>query len=173
MKAIVHAGEPGKASLVTDKPCPKLRPGYILVDVRAVAINPTDWMHIDFLNSKGALSGCDFAGVVAETGTGYSKSWKKGDRVCGAVHGANEFNHEDGAFAEQIAVKADLAYRIPESLSFEDASTVGVGLLTCGQGLFQQMGLCLPSRPSTEEQYILIYGGSTATGMLGIQFAKM
>lgn len=35
---------PGKAEIQT-APMPKLRDHYILVKVRAVAINPTDWYH--------------------------------------------------------------------------------------------------------------------------------
>jgi NADPH:quinone reductase-like Zn-dependent oxidoreductase len=33
---------------------PKLRDDYILVKVKAVALNPTDWKHVDFLTTKGA-----------------------------------------------------------------------------------------------------------------------
>jgi len=173
MKAIVLQGEPGKAALVTDRPYPKPRPGYVLVDVKAVALNPTDWKHIDFINSKDSLSGCDYAGVVAETGTGYSKEWKVGDRICGFAHGGNEYQPEDGAFAERIAVKADIQMRVPDYMSFEEASTLGVGVVTCGQGLFQQMGLNLPNEPSTKGEFVFIYGGSSATGSLGLQFAKL
>lgn len=173
MKAIVLQGEPGKASLVTDRPSPKPRSGYVLVDVKAVALNPTDWKHIDYLNNKGSLVGCDYAGVVAETGSGYSKQWKVGDRICGFAHGGNELQTEDGAFAERIAVKADIQFRIPGKMSFEDAATLGVGIVTCGQGLFQQMGLNLPDNPSTKGEVVLIYGASSATGTLGIQFAKL
>ncbi len=173
MKAIVMQGEPGKASLATDRPYPKIRPGYVLVDVKAVALNPTDWKHIDYWNTKDCLVGCDYAGVVAETGTGYSKPWKVGDRICGFAHGGNPLQPEDGAFAERIAAKADIQMRIPENMSFEDAATLGVGVVTCGQGLFQQMGLKLPSNPSTKGEFILIYGGSSATGSLGIQIAKL
>ena len=166
-------GEPGKASLWTDRPYPKHRTGYVLVDVKAVALNPTDWKHIDWMNKKGVLCGCDFAGVVAETGTGYSTPWKAGDRICGFAHGGNELQHEDGAFAERIAVKADCQMRMPDNMSFEDAATLGVGVITCGQGLYQQMGLSWPSEPSKKRDFILIYGGSSATGTLGIQFAKL
>lgn len=173
MKAVVMEGEPGKASLVSDRPPPQPRPGYVLVDTKAVALNPTDWKHIDKINTKGCLSGCDYAGVVAETGTGYSKPWKVGDRICGFVHGGNELQPEDGAFAERIAVKADVQMRIPNKMSFEDAATLGVGVLSCGQGLFQQMGLHLPSQPSSKGEFVLIYGGSSATGTLGIQFVKL
>ncbi|KIW22643.1 uncharacterized protein PV07_10920 [Cladophialophora immunda] len=173
MKAIVMSGEPGKASLVTDRPYPQHRPGYVLVDTKAVALNPTDWKHIEWMNHKGLLVGCDYSGVVAETGTGYSKPWKVGDRICGFAHGSNELQPEDGAFAERIAVKADVQMRIPDHMSFEDAATIGVAVVTCGQGLFQQMGLNLPSQPSTKGEFVFIYGGSSATGTVGIQFAKL
>lgn len=42
-----------------------------------------------------------------------------------------------------------------------------------GQGLYQALGLPLPTSPSPTPIPILIYGGSTATGILGIQFAKL
>lgn len=175
MEAIVLEGRPGQVTLVHDRRGPKLRPGYLLVEVKAVALNPTDWKHIDFANEKsGVLSGCDFSGVVAETGTGYSKYWKIGDRVCGFAHGGNKLQEEDGAFAERILVKADIALRIPDHISFAEAATLGVGVLTCGQGLFQEMGLRRPSQVKTPgTEVILIYGGSSATGVLGIQFAQL
>lgn len=171
-KAIVLQGGTS-AALVTDRPIPRLRPGYVLVDVKAVALNPTDWKHRERINTPGALSGCDYAGVVAETGTGYSKDWKKGDRICGFVHGGNELEKEDGAFAEKIVVKADVQMRIPDNMSFEDAATLGVAVVTVGQGLYQGMGLNYPNDPSTSGDYILIYGGSSAMGTAGVQFAKL
>lgn len=175
MKAIVMHGEPGKASLITDRPVPKPRPGYLLVEPRAVALNPADWKHIHRMNTKDCLLGCDYGGVVAEPGTGYDKDWKVGDRLFGFVNEGNHDFPEDGSFAEKITVKADIQMRIPDYMSFEDASTLGVGLITCGQGLFQQMGLNSPDQPASNAkgEHILIYGGSSATGTLGIQLAKM
>lgn len=180
MKAIVLGDAPGKVSLVTDRALPKLRPGYLRVDVKAVALNPTDWKHVDNFNFggclSGCLSGCDYAGVVAETGTGYSKQWKVGDRLCGFVHGANELQKEDGGFAETIVARADIQLRIPDGLSFEEASTMGVGVITCAQAMFMHMGLTHPpangSAPANGEPF-LIYGGSSATGSIAIQFARM
>ncbi|OQV08874.1 hypothetical protein CLAIMM_13088 [Cladophialophora immunda] len=157
MKAIVMSGEPGKASLVTDRPYPQHRPGYVLVDTKAVALNPTDWKHIEWMNHKGLLVGCDYSGVVAETGTGYSKPWKVGDRICGFAHGSNELQPEDGAFAERIAVKADVQMRIPDHMSFEDAATIGVAVVTS----FYERRICIHLR------------SSSATGTVGIQFAKL
>lgn len=173
MRAIVLQGVAGEAIFTNDRPYPSLRPGYVLVDVKAVALNPTDWKHIEFANQiKGLLSGCDFAGVVVKTGTGYSKPWKVGDRICGFAHGGNSLQHEDGAFADRIAAKADISIRIPDHLSFEEAATLGVGTFTCGQGLFQEMGLEWPQKRCPQREYVLIYGGSSATGLLALQFVK-
>jgi len=171
MKAIVIES-PGHAVL-TDRPKPKLRDDYLLVKTMAVAVNPTDWKHIDKLATPGALVGCDYAGVVEEIGKSVNKPFKKGDRVCGFTHGGNKVQPEDGSFAEYIAVKGDIAMRIPDSLSFEKAATCGVSSVTIGQGLYQQMKLERPSNPSEEKKPILIYGGSGGMGTFGIQFAKL
>ncbi len=42
----------------------------------------------------------------------------------------NEVNHEDGGFQEYITVKGDIQIKIPDNLSFEEASTLGVGVST-------------------------------------------
>lgn len=83
---------------------------------------------------------------------------------------------EDGAFGEYVTAKGDILMKIPDSLSFEEAATMPIGVLTCVQALYQTA--CLP-RPgggvqdTNGKKQILIYGGSTATGMHAIQFAKL
>ena len=173
MKAIVLTGRPGTATLVNDRPKPRLRPGYILVETKAVALNPADWRQVDYINTAGSLLGGDVAGVVLEVGPGCSKQWVPGDRICGFVYGGNESELEDGAFAEQVLIMADIGIRIPEWMTFEEAATMGMGVVTCGQGLFQQMRLNRPSQGGGDGNLVLIYGGSSATGTLGIQFANL
>jgi NADPH:quinone reductase-like Zn-dependent oxidoreductase len=64
--------------------------------------------------------------------------------------------------------------RIPDGVSFEAACTVGVGIGTLGFGLYRILGLPMPDETEGQSvQPILIYGGSTATGTLAIQFAKL
>ena len=171
-KAIVIHSR-GKAEVVSDRPIPKLRDTYILVKTAAVALNPTDWKHIDFLASPGAIVGCDYSGTVEAVGKDVTKPWKKGDRVCGFVHGADHTEHENGAFAQYIVAKGDLQMRIPQDMSFEEAATLGVGISTVGQGLYQSLKLPLPTEPTKESIPLLVYGGSTATGTLAIQFARL
>ena len=123
--------------------------------------------------TAGALSGCDYAGVVEEIGAKVKKPFKKGDRVCGFCHGANRLQLEDGAFAEYIVAKGDISIIIPPQMSFEEAATLGAGIITVGQSLYQSLQLPLPTAPATEPFPLFIYGGSTATGTLAIQFAKL
>lgn len=85
----------------------------------------------------------------------------------------NVVDHETGAFAEYILAKGGLQAKIPDSLSFEEASTLGLGIATVGQGLYQSLGLPLPDESPKERKPLLIYGGSTATGTLAIQYAKL
>ena len=101
---------------------------------------------------------------------------KKGDRIAGFVHGANTVELEDRAFGEWLVAKAGLVMKIPDDMSFEDASTLGVGIVTVGHGIYQSMGL---PRPEVEKETVerngptLIYSGSMATGAYAIQFAKL
>lgn len=65
-------------------------PNHVIVQVKAVAVNPSDWKHVD-LEGEDACTGCvvglDYAGVVVETGSD-AGNFKKGDRVAGTVNGS-------------------------------------------------------------------------------------
>lgn len=138
---------------------------------------------MDYESCTGTIVGCDYAGTVEAIGCGVRKTFNKGDRVAGFVHGCNVIHPNGGAFAEYVIAKADLQIRIPDSMSLEQAACLGVGMMTIGQNLYQSLQLPQPtSEGNTEDRKyakdagdtasILIYGGATATGSLAIQFAK-
>lgn len=102
-------------------------------------------------------------------------------------------NHNDGAFAEYIIVKPGPRAKTPDNVTDEEAATLGVAITTVvsraatsttyqiqilthrtlqGQGLYKLFGLPLPNAPTSKPFPIFIYGGSTATGVIGIQLAK-
>lgn len=87
MKAI-QVLPPGKAlGVLADLPVPALRNGYCLVRVSAVALNPTDWKHVDYgAADPGSTVGCEYAGVVAAVGRGVA-GFREGDRIAGLVRG--------------------------------------------------------------------------------------
>lgn len=81
---------------------------------------------------------------------------------------------EDGAFAEYAMIRDGHIAKVPKHMTFEETSTLGVGLSTVGQTLYMTLKLPLPGQnPLEQETFILIYGGSTATGTLAIQCAKL
>ncbi|KAI0123827.1 chaperonin 10-like protein [Xylariales sp. AK1849] len=172
--------EKGKAE-VQEVPKPSLRNGYVLVKVKAVGINPTDVHNIDSGSADpGSRIGCDYAGVVEEVGENLANPFQKGDRIAGMVHGGDPTQHENGGFASYVIAKADVSLRIPDNLTFEEAATLGVSITTVGQGLYKTLKLPLPSKDQDPVQAagtqarlpLFIYGGSTATAIFGIQFAK-
>ncbi|KAK4163394.1 chaperonin 10-like protein [Cladorrhinum sp. PSN259] len=178
IKAVVIAAK-GKAEVQT-VPLPTLRDEYILIRTAAVALNPTDWKHIAGTSATGLRVGCDYAGYVEQVGSKVAKPFSKGDLVCGMIHGSNRTQPGEGAFGEYIVAKGDLQIKVPENLTAAQAATLGVGVLTVGQGLYQALKLPLPGSEeavslsnSSAQPPILIYGGSTATGLLGIQYAAL
>ncbi|KAF2003123.1 GroES-like protein [Amniculicola lignicola CBS 123094] len=174
MKA-VKIIEPGVAGVVeTDIPTLP-SPSYVLIKVAAVALNPSDWKHVYYkMTTNRATMGCDYSGTIVEVGSDVKKVLKKGDRVWGVVHGSNTLRTEEGAFAEYTVALGDLVMKIPDGMGFEEAASPGAGVITVGFGLYMEMGLPSPDQPiEGKEKSILIYGGSTASGALGIQFAKL
>ncbi len=87
----------------------------------------------------------------------------------------NVTNPQDGAFAEHIQSRGDVVVKIPSTMSFTDAATLPVGLFTIGLGFYKHLGLPFPPSISDfrGEEWIFIYGGSSASGTLAIQFAKL
>ncbi|KJR87253.1 protein TOXD [Sporothrix schenckii 1099-18] len=184
MKALVIDGSSKGAIVDSHRKVPTPQNDQLLIKTVAVALNPTDWRGVTGGRGKpGCIVGCDYAGVVVAVGDGAApgKNWKVGDRVYGTGHGSNSVNPDGGVFAEYAVVLADFQMRLPDAageLGFEGASTIALGAITVGQGLFQKaLHLELPdiqtaANPPARDTPVLIYGGSTATGALGIQFAR-
>ncbi|KAI1810310.1 putative alcohol dehydrogenase [Poronia punctata] len=165
--------EDGYSAGVRTVPRPRLRDGWVIVSVKAINLNPTDWKHVDYgLAEPGCRLGCDYAGIVQELGPGVSK-FKPGDRIAGSVHGGDRLDHENGAFAETIIAKPHTAFHIPETMGYNEAATMGVAMITTGLSLYHNFGLPFTATPDSESDFMLVYGGSTSTALVGIQFAKV
>jgi len=66
---------------------PKVRDDWVLVRIKAVAINPTDWKHVAYgAADVGCRVGCDYSGIVEQVGKNVT-NFSKGDRITGWIHG--------------------------------------------------------------------------------------
>ncbi|KWU46932.1 GroES-like protein [Rhodotorula sp. JG-1b] len=155
---------------VRDVPVPDPGAGEVVVKTSAIALNPTDWKHRDFLAPPGSWLGCDFAGTVEKVGSGVDNV-RVGDRVAAFVHGGQW--EGEGSFAEYVKAQAGLVWRVPDNLSDEEAAAAGgIGPWTAIQALYMRLGLNLPNSPSKDGEPILVWGGSTSVGLYALQLLK-
>lgn len=162
---------------VTSVPYPSCPADSLIIAPSALAINPVDWgiqamgrALFPFLTYPRTI-GSDLAGSVISVGSSVS-SFKPGDRV--VAQAVNLQDPNGGAFQEHVSVLAKMASKIPESLSFEKACVLPMGLSTAANGLFtpEYLGLNPPSvEVKKTGKTVLIWGGSTSVGCNAIQLA--
>ena len=175
-KAIIQAKEPvGSLLLSADCPLPELFPGQVLVKTAAVALNPCDWKMPTNFPCPGTVDGSDFSGMVVALGPNLARDIKIGDRVAGALHASNPLNPTSGAFAEYLAAYADQLWKIPDSMGWEQAAAIGWCVVgTVGLAMFRSLKLPgSPEHPVQKPMFVLVYGGSTASGTMAIQMLQL
>ncbi|KAF2962769.1 hypothetical protein GQX73_g10800 [Xylaria multiplex] len=166
MKAFVTVE--GGTAAVREIPKPTPGKGEILVRVHYAAQNPTDWKAVPH-RPAGRIVGCDFAGTVADPN---GSSWREGQRVAGFVYGTMA-EPLRGAYAEYLATGSSFVWAIPDSISFQDASTISLAFATAIQAMFQRLGLPEPSKPAKSAFPVLINGGTSSVGLYAVQLAKL
>ncbi|KAH8590068.1 chaperonin 10-like protein [Bisporella sp. PMI_857] len=177
--AIVQ-GENGALTIQHDIPVPEIRPDHILVKVSCVGLNPCDWKMPERFPTLGCVGGCDFSGTVVALGSDISKTGRfgLGDRVCGAVHGANPIDKSIGTFSDYVLVDALFAFSIPPYMGFEEAVAGGSGVAFLTMGLVLRKSLNLPGSfknpaGADESKDVLVYAASTSIGTLATQLLKL
>ncbi|RPD66616.1 GroES-like protein [Lentinus tigrinus ALCF2SS1-7] len=172
MKAVVL--EEGHRVSIKDHPVPPIGDNDVLVKTVSVAQNPTDWKHVDFpVGIPGSVLGCDYSGTVVKAGKNVS-TVNVGDHVAGFVHGAAF--PDEGAYAEYVKIAADLVWRVPENtLSHDQAATFGCAFWTAVQALYHptRLGLVEPPAKASGDEWIFVYGGSSAVGQFAIQLLHL
>lgn len=83
-----------------------------------------------------------------------------------------------GAYAEYLTTPVHMVFRIPEEMEFEEAATIGMGVVTAGQALYQTLKLPLPGKGSGEQEnpkekeVVVVHGAGTATGQFAVALAR-
>ncbi|KAI9771197.1 MAG: putative secondary metabolism biosynthetic enzyme [Geoglossum umbratile] len=167
--------EGGELEIFHDAALPYIPNDQMLVKVVAVALNPADFKMPHRFPSPRATCGSDFAGLVVAVGPKIAKSFKIGDRVFGAVYGANPIDHEAGSFAQYLRADPEFTFNMPESMSYETAASIGASVLaTLALALFRALRIPFtPEQPTENPKQVLVWGGSTACGTMAIQLLRL
>jgi len=117
-------------------PAPQAGPTDLLVEVKAVSVNPVDYKVRRSRKAEGGrpvILGWDAAGVVREVGPGVS-GFRPGDEVfyAGALL-------RPGTYAELQAVDYRIVGRKPGTVSFAEAASLPLTSLTAWEGLFERL----------------------------------
>jgi len=112
-----------------------------------------------------AVLGSDVAGEIVEKGTGVTK-FEVGDIVFGLG-----MTPVYGSYAEYCIVEEEMAVKVPQNITPEQAAAFPVAIYTGFLAAFSSIGFGLPTTGprNVEESFILVWGGASATGMSAIQ----
>lgn len=143
---------------------PRLRDADLLVDIRAVGVNPGEALIRSVRSAEPGgrvILGWEFAGVVLKVGA-TAKGFSVGDRVMGTGDVTR-----DGCWAERLAVDHCVVAKIPDRLAFADAASLPIGSLTAWEAVFRDRH----SLPSGVDR-VLVVGGAGGVGSTAIQLLK-
>ncbi|HXY98857.1 MAG TPA: NADP-dependent oxidoreductase [Stellaceae bacterium] len=165
MKAVLLVKHGGPEMLrYGEAPDPVAGPGEVVVDIHAASVNAADWK-VRRGGGRYALTrfphilGRDFSGVVSALGPGVA------DLALGdAVFGVTEQGVE-GAYAEEIAVKAAILAKKPARLGHAEAAALALTGLTALWAIEDTAKL-------KAGETILIQGGAGGVASFAIQLAK-
>jgi NADPH:quinone reductase-like Zn-dependent oxidoreductase len=147
-----------------DAPDPEPKPGEVLIELRAAALNHLDiWVRRGMPSvPKPRILGADGAGIRRDTG----------ERVVinpGLERGGGRISvvgeHTDGTCAELIAIPEENVYAIPDDLSFEDAAAFPLVFETAYRMLVTKARL-------QQDEWVLIWGIGGGIGTASLAIAK-
>lgn len=167
MKAMIvnQFGGPDVFELA-DVPKPQIKPGHVLVKIKATSVNTVDTMirqmgsDLPISPAAPAILGMDFAGTIETVGEGVN-DFDIGDEVYGCAGGLADL---PGTLAEYMVADVNLLALKPKNLSMEQAAALPLVGITAYEGL-QRAGIKAGHK-------VLVHGGSGGVGHVALQLAK-
>ena len=161
MRAVVITKHGGPEVLqVQEMPDPPVGPGEVRIAVKAAGINFADTVARVGLYPDApklpCVVGYEVGGEIESVGEGVD-DFKVGDRVLAGTR----FN----GYAELVTVRSDMAYELPEKMSFEQGAAFPVNYATAQAGLVVMGGLEAGER-------VLIHSAGGGVGISATQIAK-
>lgn len=168
MKAILLHEFGGADNLTyADVPAPVLQNDDVLVEVKAISINPVDVKTRAGKGLAGRLKdqlpivlGWDISGTVVAVGKDVTQ-FNLGDDVFGMIN----FPGHARAYAQRVAAPAHHLALKPAHISHEEAAAATLALLTVYQAMTKHVRI-------TAGQRILIHAAAGGVGHFAVQLAK-
>lgn len=166
MKAIVLT-EPCKADEMnlTDIPLPQVKPGWVLIKVKAFGINHSEVLLRQFevaqsYINKPIVPGIECVGEVVDPS---DSGFKVGQRVIALMGGmGRSFN---GSYAEYALLPANHVFSVDSGLDWTELAAIPETFYTAYGSLVMSLQL-------SDGDTLLIRGGSSTVGIAAIQLAK-
>jgi NADPH:quinone reductase-like Zn-dependent oxidoreductase len=168
MKAIILEEFGGVENLLykeIEKPVPAA--GEVLIQVKAISINPVD---VKTRSGKGIagklrdqlplILGWDISGIVTAIGAGVTR-FKAGDAVFGMVN----FPGHGKAYAEYVTAPADQLAHKPAIISHEEAAAATLAALTAYQSITHLINVQPGNR-------VMVHAAAGGVGHFAVQIAK-
>lgn len=183
MKAfnIVETGKGPESWRRVELPDPTPGPGQVLIRVKAVSLNARDLVivsgYFPIPPKKNAIPVSDGAGDIVAVGPGVTR-WRAGDRVFGSYYPqwhTGPFPRDaelhalggplDGMLSQFVVLPESGIIRIPDHLSYEEASTLPVAGLTAWNAVMQPV-------PRLNPGATVLTLGTGGVSLFAIQFAQ-
>lgn len=166
MKAVVLTKPTKGADVVLSEiPVPVVRPGWVLVKVKAFGMNHSEAILREFeiendYIRKPVIPGIECVGEIADPS---DSGLKRGQKVSALMGGmGRSFN---GSYAEYALLPVHHVFPVRSNLSWKDMAAIPETYYTAWGSLFQCLGL-------TKEDKLLVRGATCALGYVAIQIAK-
>ncbi|WP_105664851.1 zinc-binding alcohol dehydrogenase family protein [Cronobacter dublinensis] len=167
VKAIAVNPNAPESFIEITQPMPQPGDYDLLVEVKAVSINPVDTKVHASLQKNGLqeprVLGWDASGIVKAVGSKVS-GFKAGDEV----YYAGDITRP-GSNASHQLIDARIVGHKPRTLSWAAAAAIPLTALTAWEGLFERLNI----QDAGEDKTLLIIGGAGGVGSLAIPFARL
>ncbi|EOC1334791.1 zinc-binding alcohol dehydrogenase family protein [Cronobacter turicensis] len=167
VKAIAVNPDSPQHFIEITQPMPQPGEYDLLVEVKAVSINPVDTKVHASLQKNGLqeprVLGWDASGVVTAVGSKVS-GFKPGDEV----YYAGDITRS-GSNASHQLIDSRIVGHKPRTLSWAAAAAIPLTSLTAWEGLFERLAI----QNAGEDKTLLIIGGAGGVGSLAIPFARL
>ncbi|ELY5848443.1 zinc-binding alcohol dehydrogenase family protein [Cronobacter turicensis] len=167
VKAIAVNPQAPQHFIEITQPMPQPGKYDLLVEVKAVSINPVDTKVHASLQKNGLqeprVLGWDASGVVTAIGSKVS-GFKPGDEV----YYAGDITRSGSNTSHQLIDSRIVGHK-PRTLSWAAAAAIPLTALTAWEGLFERLAI----QDAGEDKTLLIIGGAGGVGSLAIPFARL